>query len=67
MLVKMVDRAGLVRDGVHAPLVVWIETDDLKKPGSPCFERLRQLLGFVPTATILNSPGSARGGRVEWG
>ena len=67
MLVKVVDYEGLVQDGQYSPLSVWIETDDLKKEGSPSFQRLKQLLDFTPTPTILNTPGGARDGRVRWG
>jgi hypothetical protein len=52
--------------GGFSPLSIWIETADLKVPGSPCYEKLQQLLGAVPEPKVLDKPGSARNGRIHW-
>jgi hypothetical protein len=66
MLVEVVDHAGLEGVGGFSPLSIWIETADLKVPGSPCYEKLQQLLGQVPEPKVLDKPGSARNGRIHW-
>lgn len=67
MIVEVIDHQGLVlRVGEYQPLVIGIETEDLKKPGSPSYEKLKLLLERTPEPNELRAPGSAREGRVTW-
>ena len=66
MLVEVIDWKGFEQEGCFSPMSVMLWLPDLKTPGTPSYERLRQLLGRAPDANELRRPGSARDGRVTW-